>query len=296
MAEREGEEARFRLLADHAPVMIWRADATGGYDFFNRPWLEFRGRTMEQELGLGWTEGLHPQDQAEALRSYREAFAARREFRRQYRLRRHDGAWRWVLDIGRPFEPEGRLAGYFGSCTDVTEMRQAVEERETLVSELHHRVKNNAQATSSFLTLQANRASLPEVAQALRGAASRVMLATLVQDRMFHVRIGAWVDLGAELLASARATLQAVGRPGIVLEEEVEPGLVGPVGLATTLGLMMNELVANAAQHAFPGGRRGRIRLHVAREDAATGLLVLEDDGVGFDRKPPRATPQGCLG
>ncbi|TCZ56276.1 sensor histidine kinase [Roseicella aquatilis] len=298
-----GDEMQFRLLADHAPVMIWRSDLSMGCDFFNRPWLDFTGRPLEQELGHGWVEGVHPEDRDRCLRTYTEAFAARREFSMDYRLRRHDGAWRWLLDKGRPLEVNGQFAGYLGSCIDYTEARQALEdhrkaleERETLLAELHHRVKNNAQATTSFLSLQASRASDPAVAAALRGAAMRVMLATLVQDRMFRVPPDAGVDLGPELESTARTALEVTGRPGIELELHLDDRLTLPVSQATPLALIVNELVVNAARHAFPGGRPGRISLTLRRAGPGLGEVVVVDDGIGLPAEHPRNTPQGCLG
>ncbi|WP_200305822.1 sensor histidine kinase [Paracraurococcus ruber] len=297
------DEARFRALADHAPVMIWRTGLTMGCDYFNRPWLDFTGRSMDQERGEGWADGVHPEDRERCLRSFAEAFAARSEFSMEYRLRRHDGAWRWVLDKGRPVYRDGAFAGFIGSCTDQTDSRQALEdhrraleERETLLAELHHRVKNNAQATTSFLGLQASRASDPMVAAALRGAATRVMLATLVQDRMFRVPPDAGVELGAELATTARMALEITGRPGITLDLQLEDALDLPVSQATPLALIVNELVVNAARHAFPDGRAGRVALSVRRAGPGLGEVVVADDGMGLAEPPRRNTPQGCLG
>ena len=294
---------QFRLLADHAPVMIWRSDTSMACDFFNQPWLDFTGRTLEQELGFGWTEGVHPEDLDRCVGIYKEAFAARRGFTMDYRLRRHDGAWRWVLDTGRPYAVRGAFAGYFGSCIDITEMKQALderrhalEEREALLAELHHRVKNNAQATTSFLGLQASRASDPAVSAALRGAATRVMLATLVQDRMFRITADARVDIGQELTATAQAALDIAGRPGIALETRVEERLMLPVSQATPIGLIVNELVVNAARHAFPDAGRGTIRLFVGRPGPGLGAVVVSDDGIGLPESLRRNTPEGCLG
>lgn len=301
--EISGEEVQFRALADHAPVMIWRSDLTKGCNYFNKPWLEFTGRSLEQELGHGWAEAVHPDDRERCMRTYTEAFDAQREFTMDYRLRRHDGAWRWLLDKGRPLYVNGQFTGFIGSCADYTEARQALEEhwraleeRETLLSELHHRVKNNAQATTSFLSLQASRASDPSVAAALRGAATRVMLATLVQDRMFRVPADAGVDLGPELATTARTALEVTGRPGVALELHLDDPLVLPVAQATPLALIVNELVVNAARHAFPGGRDGTIRLTVRRAGPGLGEVVVADDGIGLPEAPRRNTPQGCLG
>ncbi|MDQ5853625.1 MAG: PAS domain S-box protein, partial [Chloroflexota bacterium] len=118
-------EARFRTLADTAPVLIWMADRDGGYTFFNEPWLAFTGRRLEQELGDGWTAGVHPDDREHCLATYREAFRARQPFTLEYHLRHADGTYRWVVDTGIPhLAPDGTFVGYIGSCTDITERKQ----------------------------------------------------------------------------------------------------------------------------------------------------------------------------
>jgi PAS domain S-box-containing protein len=121
-------EARFRVTADHAPVLIWASDSTKACTWFNKPWLEFVGRSMEQEIGNGWAENVHPDDLARCMAIYTDSFDARREFTMEYRLRRHDGAWRWILDHGIPrYEGDGSFAGYIGSCTDIDDRRRAEE-------------------------------------------------------------------------------------------------------------------------------------------------------------------------
>jgi PAS domain S-box-containing protein len=140
-ADREAEaalresEARFRAMADSAPVLIWTAGPDGRCDYFNRPWLEFTGRALEQELGDGWIEGVHPDDRPRCLALYRSGIEARRAFQVEYRLRRRDGEYRWVLDHGAPrFAPDGSFAGFIGSCIDITERREA-EERQRFLAE-----------------------------------------------------------------------------------------------------------------------------------------------------------------
>lgn len=130
-------EQSFRLLADNAPVMIWRSGPDKLCDWFNRPWLQFTGRTMEQELGNGWTEGVHPADFARCFSTYVAAFDGREEFSMEYRLRRRDGVYRWILDNGRPYASlDGIFRGYFGSCIDVTDSKRAQDQLRATQSEL----------------------------------------------------------------------------------------------------------------------------------------------------------------
>src|SRR6266567_1319692 len=135
-------EGRFRFVADSAPVLIWMSDVDKLCTFFNKPWLEFTGRTIEQEMGNGWAEGVHPDDFQRCLDIYVSAFDAREPFVMQYRLRRHDGEYRWISDSGVPrYDAEKDFAGYIGSCVDVTELitkEQALRESEERMSLAAH--------------------------------------------------------------------------------------------------------------------------------------------------------------
>jgi PAS domain S-box-containing protein len=125
-ARQQAGEQRFRALADAAPVMIWMAGADALCNYFNRAWLQFRGRTMEQERGNGWTDGIHPDDRDLCLETYLKAFSARQPFRMQFRIQRADGEYRWVEDAGVPrFDDAGVFAGYMGSTIDITDRRRA---------------------------------------------------------------------------------------------------------------------------------------------------------------------------
>src|ERR1700735_5061673 len=121
-------EARFRWLADAAPVLIWGSGVDKLYTYFNRPWLEFTGRALDLELGEGWAEGVHPEDLRQCLNTYTQSFDRREKFRVEYRLRRNDGEYRWILDIGVPrFDQDDSFVGYMGIAVDVTD-RKLVEE------------------------------------------------------------------------------------------------------------------------------------------------------------------------
>jgi PAS domain S-box-containing protein len=122
-------EARFRLVADNAPVMIWMSGTDKLCTYFNKPWLDFTGRSIDQELGNGWAEGVELEDLQRCVDTYTQAFDRREAFRMEYHLRRHDGEYRLVSDIGVPrSNPDGFFDGYIGSCIDVTEQRRAEEQ------------------------------------------------------------------------------------------------------------------------------------------------------------------------
>ncbi|MDX2186023.1 MAG: response regulator [Opitutaceae bacterium] len=118
-------ETRFRRMADSAPVLIWMTDAHRSFSYFNRPWLEFTGRTLQQEIGQGWTTSIHPDDREHTLGRFDEGFAARAQFRVEFRMMRHDHRYRWVVAHGTPrTDDQGAFAGFIGSCFDVTEQHE----------------------------------------------------------------------------------------------------------------------------------------------------------------------------
>jgi len=135
-------EDRFKVMADASPVMLWMSAVDSNCYFFNQPWLDFTGRTLEQEVGAGWAEGVHFEDFQHCLDTYLDHFNARRPFRMRYRLRRHDGQYRWLLDTGVPrYSPDGTFMGFVGSCIDIQEMVEANEALANLNATLERRVE-----------------------------------------------------------------------------------------------------------------------------------------------------------
>ncbi|MES2723993.1 MAG: PAS domain-containing protein, partial [Pseudomonadota bacterium] len=127
-AEDEARRSRdeFEHIANAAPVMIWMSGVNMGAIWFNASWLAFTGRRMEEELARGWLEEVHPEDRARVLATYDEHFAARSRARLEYRIMRHDGAYRWIDEAAAPrFDRDGRFLGYIGSCSDITERKAA---------------------------------------------------------------------------------------------------------------------------------------------------------------------------
>jgi PAS domain S-box-containing protein len=133
-ALRESEE-RFRRMADSAPVMIWLADVNGNAEWFSRSWIEFTGRTLDEQVGEGWISVVHPDDIERILTTYRAHAAAHEPFRFELRVRRHDGVDRWLLSSGSPrINDDGDFVGYIGSCLDITDRKDGEIERERLLT------------------------------------------------------------------------------------------------------------------------------------------------------------------
>ncbi|RYG31570.1 PAS domain S-box protein, partial [bacterium] len=144
-------ETRFRTVADQAPVMIWVAGTDRLCLWFNRPWLQFTGRTMEQEMGYGWTEGVHPVDLAHCRQAYNTPFDEREPVQMTYRLRRHDGEYRWMLEQSVPtYTSGGTFTGFIGSCIDISAQVEAQEELERLVENRTRDLQETVRESEAF--------------------------------------------------------------------------------------------------------------------------------------------------
>lgn len=203
--ELEGSEAHFRLLGDSAPIMLWISGRDARCTSFNQRWLEFTGRSMEMEVGDGWTEGVHPEDLQHCMDTYLTAFAHERNFRMEYRLRRADGQYRWILDTGLPrYTPDGDFAGFIGSCIDVTDFKEANEALRVLKGQLEGRVKEAGeaiQARDEFLSIASHELRTPLSALVLQLAG--------LQNAIHEAKIQ---SLNAKLVGKIDKAVKATGR------------------------------------------------------------------------------------
>lgn len=271
-------DSEFRELADNAPVMIWRSRPDKLCDWFNKPWQNFSGKTQEQLFGYGWAEDVHPEDFDRCVKTYIEAFDARNAFTMPYRLKRADGEYRWFLDNGAPFFRNGAFAGYFGSCIDITEQREAEEHQRVLLDELNHRVKNNLQLILSFLQLSKIRASTDEAKELLTNAMSRIRGVGVIQDELYK-SVDGGVELGSYLTTLAKNVVNIESERFLRLATVTEPIRV-KFEDASNFGLIVNELVTNAIKHG--GQQMTEVRLELLRVDEQNISLSVQDNGGGF--------------
>ncbi|HTG89457.1 MAG TPA: PAS domain S-box protein [Vicinamibacterales bacterium] len=298
-AARGETEARFQLMADGAPVFIWLSDSDRRRTYVNRPYLEFTGGALETELGGGWTESVHPEDVKHCVMTYAQAFDRRRSFRMEYRLRRHDGVYRWLLDTGVPrLSADGEFAGYIGSCVDITEEKLAKE----ALSRLSRRLMESQESERIGLA----RALHDDLAQ--RMALLTIELETLsqvlprpsqtddVRTRFRALNTHA-VELGREIQAISQRLHSfkleylgiAVAVEGfcrdVCKQEHVEiefksSGIADdlPKDVGLCLLRVLEEALANAVRHA--GVAHFKVLLRGTRDEIQLEVI---DRGVGFD-------------
>lgn len=168
----EESDNRFRAMADALPSLIWQAGPDKLCTFFNRSWLAFTGRSLDQEMGNGWIEGVHPDDRDRCMQIYTAAFNARQPFEMKYRLRHASGEYRWIVDIGTPIHgPDGEFRGYFGDCLDITEI-QHLNEALAEGRERYALAQRAAHIVSLDWDIESNRMQWSEGIEALLGFAS----------------------------------------------------------------------------------------------------------------------------
>ncbi len=293
---RESEE-RFRLVANTAPVMIWTTGTDRKCNYVNTTWLDFTGRPFEAELGDGWAEGVHPDDSKGCLETYAEAFERRETFEMEYRVKRKDGEYRWILDVGVPrFTPDGIFAGYIGSCIDMTDRKLAEEslatigrrlieaheaERTWIGRELHDDINQRLALLEIELAQWSQKASSNEVAEAVRHIRAHITEITRDVQGLSHRLHSSKLDyLGLATAAESFCReLSEKTKIEIVFEHAgIPPNLSKEVSLC--LFRVLQEGLQNAVKHS--GVRRFAVDLRGTEESIE---LTVADLGNGFEEQ-----------
>lgn len=289
-------ETLFRTLAESAPVMIWISGADKWCTFFNTSWLQFTGRTLEQEIGKGWSDGVHPQDFERCLDIYNTSFDARHPFQIEYRRRRHDGEYRWVLDHGIPRVTDSSIfIGFIGSCLDITDRKRAEEalrdadrRKDEFLATLAHELRNPlAPLRNGLEVLKLTQGDQARMEQARSMMVRQLgQLVRLVDDLMdvSRIRQGKIVlqrellDV-SEIVDNALETCKDLIRQGgheVVVTLPEQPVYLS--GDRLRLVQVFSNLLGNAAKYTKNGGR---LWLRVENQQEQV-LISVKDSGIGI--------------
>lgn len=304
-------EARFQTMADTAPVLIWMTGTDGLCNYFNKPWLYFTGRTMEQEVGIGWTEGVHPDDVQGCFDCFLPAFHARKPFRMEYRLRRADGEYRWVIESGIPrYTGGGEFAGYIGSNIDITDLKRAEHEREKLrqaqadlahinrvstmgelTASLAHEIKQpiSAAVTDAKTCLRWLDRNQPDVAE-VRDAATRVIkdvtrAADIISRIGFLFKKGAaqreLVDVN-ELIQEMTVLLRSeAARCSVAIHSSLADDLPRILADRVQLQQVFMNLMLNGIEAMKDMGDTGELTIASQPGEGSHLLISIRDTGIG---------------
>ena len=293
---RESEQ-RFRLVTNSAPVMIWMSGPDRACTYFNQPRLEFTGRPVDAELGDGWAEGVHPEDRGSCLETYTNAFNLRESFQMQYRLRRHDGEFRWVFDTGVPrFNADGSFAGFIGSCLDITERKLAEEalaslggkliaaqeqERTRIARELHDDINQQLAFLSVSLdelkqTPAESIAAIPRRLEAIESQAAEISKSVQTLSHRLHSSKLEYLGLVAALRGFCRE-FSDQHRVEVTFSHDPIPDSL-PQEIALCLFRVVQTALVNALKHS--GVTSFDVHLRPSRDGVH---LSVRDRGVGFD-------------
>lgn len=288
-------EKRFRLIANTAPVLIWTASPDKLRDYFNNPWLEFTGRALKDELGTGWTREVREEDLQHCLETYTQYFDRHETFRMEYRLRRHDAEYRWLLDIGVPrFNNDGSFVGYVGCCIDISDQKEArtiltelsgrllragEEERAKIARELHDDINqrlallaNRIQDSESTTADPLQRKELSETWRLTNEIATDIQHIShqLHPSKLHYLGLAATIrDLCREFSKQHRISVECVLQD---LPQELDENV------SLSLFRVVQESLRNVAKHS-------RAHHATVRLSYRSGMiqLFISDDGVGFD-------------
>ena len=299
-ALRESEE-RFRLIADTAPVVFWMSDTSKECTYLNQTWLDLTGQPVDAARGSGWRDSIHPEDVVECWDLFARAFDRREPFQMDFRLRRHDGEYRWMVSTGAPkYHANGSFTGYIGFAIDVTERRRAAdalatvhqrlidaqeEERSRIARELHDDIGQRLALLSMSLRALAQTGGATGGTQKIEEALDEVRtLSTDVQTlshRLHPARLE-YLGIAAAAAALCREVSSQNGLEIAFSAERVPEGLSRQV--AVCLYRVLQEALQNAIKHS------GMRRIEVTLRGGANEIeLAVRDCGAGFDV----ATTQG---
>jgi PAS domain S-box-containing protein len=287
-------ENRFRNMADNAPVLIWLSDENNKFIYLNQRWLEFTGMSLERAGESGWTENFHPDEKEKIENEFLDLFSRKEAFINEFRLFRADGTYRWILNHGVPrFTPRNQFNGFIGSCIDITErklfeeqLNTSLREKEVLLKEVHHRVKNNLQIISSLLSLQSETINDDKMTELMVESQNRIKSMALIHEKLYQTQALARIDAQIYLteLIDNLINSYVPEKKSIDLNLDIE-NIEMDIDTGIDIGLIINELISNSLKYAFPRNYEGEKKLSVIfnkNENTGKLNLIVKDTGVGL--------------
>lgn len=262
----EASEAKFAVLTDTMPQMVWSTRPDGHHDYYNAQWYAFTGMAVGSTDGAGWNDMFHPADRDRAWERWRQSLATGEPYEIEYRLRRHDGVYRWTLGRALPVRDEdGRITRWIGTCTDIHDAKQAAEHNELLSRELSHRIKNIFAVLSGLLSLSAR--AEPTLRPGLRDLMARVAALGRAHDFARPHSEHSAPDFPGDRLHGLLAELVKPYQSddGHRVAIDCDDILVDDKG-ATPLALVFHELATNSAKYGALSAADGRVEV-TARAD-----------------------------
>lgn len=291
-------EFNYRALADSGQALIWKARLDKSCDYFNKVWLDFTGRTTEQELGNGWTEGIHPDDYQCCYDTYVSSFDKREPFSMNYRLRRHDGEYRWIQDDGSPrYSSSGEFLGYIGYCLDITEHKLAEknlqdrnDELERFTYTVSHDLKSPLITIQSFVGQVMHDFSagkferIPSDLDRISAAATK--MTALLNDLLKLSRIGRILEPPCKINMDNLVKEVLTQLAGPLKEQQVEvtiqESLPAVYGDRQRISMVVQNLLENAVKY-MGDQTTPRIEIGVREEDKVC-IFIIRDNGKGVDQ------------
>ncbi len=282
-------EFKFKTLANSGRALIWNSGTDKLCNYFNKIWLEFTGRSLGQEMGNGWTEGIHPDDIEECFNIYVNAFDKREMFSMQYRLRRFDGEYRWIIDEGCPqYDHAHGFIGYIGHCLDITENKLAenkikllLAEKELILREVHHRLKNNMNTISGFLSIQAQGIKEFSARTAFEDSIRRIQSMGILYDKLYRAADFLEMSVKDYLPALVNQVIANFPNSTKVKAETSIDDFVLDAKRLQPIGIIINELLTNSMKYAFKGKESGLVSVSATKTDKRITITVY-DDGIGI--------------
>ena len=292
VALQESEE-KFRHMAEHIKDALWLVDAkTYQILYVNPSYKRIWGLTCQSlyDQPLSWLDAVHPED-SERVKSALEKQAFTRKFEEEFRIVRPDGSIRWIWDRGFPIlDKSGQVYRIVGIAEDITERAQAEEktkaslrEKEVLLKEVHHRVKNNLQVISSLINLQARYTTDEQILQMFEEIQNRIQSMALIHEKLHQSEDMVRIDFSEYIQSLTAYLYQTYGAQSadITLKSNADDIFLD-IDIAVPCGLILNELVSNSLKHAFTEELRGEIRIDFHSDTDNQLTLTVSDNGVGF--------------